>query len=228
MAELIRDRFTRVRGKINDAAARFGRNPSSVELIAVSKTKPSSLIREAYDTGQRHFGENRVQELEEKAPQFPKDCIWHFIGTLQRNKVRKVLQHASVIHSVDSQKLLAAISRISGEIDRTTDVFLQIHIGDEQSKHGFDAAEVTSQLPDLLALPHICIRGLMCIPPPAETEDQARAHFRALRCLRDELASLSGHTFADLSMGMSGDFPAAIAEGATHIRIGSSLFGGRG
>lgn len=227
MAEQITDALSAIQDRMSGAALAAQRETSSVTLVAVSKTKPVELIEEAYAAGQRHFGENRLQELEQKAPALPDDCIWHFIGTVQRNKVRKILAHADTIHAVDSLKLLSAISRIAGEMQITAHVFLQIHIGGEESKHGFGKDEVVDQLAEILALPHLQIEGLMCIPPPARDDAEARAYFRELVDLRNHLRTLCPLPLDSLSMGMSGDFEAAITEGATHVRVGSSIFGSR-
>ena len=211
-----------IRSQINAAAIAAGRDPDSVELCAVSKTFPPEIIREAMDAGQTLFAENRTQEAMVKIPLLP-PARWHLIGHLQSNKVRKILPMVEMIHSVDSVELARDISRIATELGVRRKVLLQVNVARDDAKFGFTVTGVTAALPELLALPGIIIRGLMTIPP---LEGDPRPHFAALRGLRDALAA-PGHPLPELSMGMSGDFREAIAEGATIIRVGSAIFGGR-
>ena len=218
----VADRLAIIRSQIAAAAVAAGRDPGSVELCAVSKTFPPEVIRDAMDAGQTLFGENRTQEAMGKIPLLPPGR-WHLIGHLQSNKVRKILPLVEMIHSVDSVELARDISRISVELGLRMKVLLQVNVASDDAKFGFTTAGVTAALPELLDLPGIEVRGLMTIPP---LEGDARPHFAELRQLRDRLAT-PAHPLPELSMGMSGDFAAAIAEGATIVRVGSALFGGR-
>jgi len=219
-------RLAEVRQQIAEAAAEAGRDPAAVQLCAVSKTFPADVIREAIDAGQTLFGESRAQEAIVKIPQLP-SARWHFIGHLQSNKVRKILPLCGMIHSVDSVALAQDISRIACELGLRPQVLLQVNVAGDDAKFGFNAASVTAALPSLLQLPGMDIRGLMTIPPLAGHSEQSRPHFAALRQLRDQISATSGHSLPELSMGMSGDFREAIAEGATIVRVGSAIFGER-
>ncbi len=218
----VADRLAAIRRQIAAAAVASGRDPGSVELCAVSKTFPPEVIQEAMDAGQSLFGENRTQEAMVKIPLLP-PARWHLIGHLQSNKVRKILPLVDMIHSVDSTDLAKDISRIVMELGLRMKVLLQVNVASDDAKFGFTTAGVTAVLPELLALPGLDIRGLMTIPP---VEGDPRPHFAALRQLRDRLAT-PAYPLPELSMGMSGDFAAAIAEGATIVRVGSAIFGGR-
>lgn len=213
--------------KIATTARRAGRAPDSVRLVAVSKTQPAEAIMIAAATGQRIFGENRVQEAREKIPACPPGLEWHLIGHLQKNKVRQALSLFSFFHSIDSQALAGAIDRIAGETGQKVDGLLEVNVSGEETKHGFTPAQLREAFPALAALPHLRIRGLMTMAPYSENPEAARPVFRALRELRDELQSAHGSALPELSMGMSGDFEPAIEEGATLVRIGSSIFGQR-
>lgn len=212
-----------IRQEIAAAEQAAGRAPGSVQLCAVSKTFPPEAILEAMAAGQTVFGESRVQEALTKIPQLP-PASWHFIGHLQSNKVRKVLPLCELFHSVDSADLARDISRIAQELGLRRRILLQVNVAGDAAKFGFDAASVTEALPALLSLPGVEIAGLMTIPP---LEGEPRPHFAALRALRDRLASQTGCPLPELSMGMSGDFADAIAEGATIVRVGSAIFGSR-
>lgn len=219
----IAERLAEIRSQIAAAARTAGREPDSVQLCAVSKTFPAAAVQEAMAAGQALFGENRVQEALQKIPLVPPTARWHLIGHLQSNKVRKVLPLVEMIHSVDSEDLARDISRIACELGRRAQVLLQVNVASDDAKFGFTADGVRAAFAELAALPGIEIRGLMTIPP---LEGDPRPYFTALRRLRDELATAE-HPLPELSMGMSGDFPAAIAEGATIVRVGSAIFGGR-
>ncbi len=202
--------------------------PEGVQLVAVSKTKSTAAILEAYRAGQRDFGENKVQEMAAKHEELPKDIRWHMIGHLQRNKVKYMAGFVHLVHGVDSLRLLEEINRRGAQEKRVIDCLLQVHIAEEATKFGFDPAELEALLqgPELQPLTHVRIRGLMGMA--TFTEDQAQLHreFRALKALFDRL--LAGNPQADiLSMGMSGDYPIALEEGSTMVRIGSSIFGSR-
>lgn len=209
------------------ACRRSGREPDSVVLIAVSKTFPVSAIAEGVNSGQQVFGESRLQEAEPKIDALPASLNWHFIGSVQRNKVRKILQKFDVIHAIDSLRLAEYVNGIAGELGRVAKVFLQVNLGGEASKGGFEPMDLRQEIDQLCALEHLQILGLMCIPPEGPDADSARRWFVELRELRDELAKNSGCPLEGLSMGMSGDFEVAIEEGATHVRVGSVIFGRR-
>ena len=212
---------------MKSAADRVGRQVSDIRLVAVSKTYPPSVIREAWEVGQRVFGENRVQDALPKIQELPAEAEWHFIGHLQSNKIRKALPAFTLIHGVDNPELAIQINRIAGEMGLTASVLLETNVSGEASKFGFSPDALRQNLEDLLSLPNLCVKGLMTMAPYSEDPENARPVFSALRKLRDELASKTQHPLPELSMGMSGDFEVAIGEGATIVRIGSSIFGHR-
>ena len=219
--------LTEVRQRIDAACRRAGREPQSVELIAVSKTFPVSDIAEAVKAGQQVFGESRLQEAEAKIDALPASLSWHFIGGVQRNKVRKILQKFGVIHAIDSLRLAGYVNGIAGELGHAAEIFLQVNIGGEASKGGFEPEVLRQEIGKLCALDHLRILGLMCIPPEGPDAESARRWFVSLRELRDEIEAISGRQFSHLSMGMSGDYEVAIEEGATHVRVGTLIFGHR-
>lgn len=212
--------------RVHTACARAGRAPESVTLIAVSKTKPVELLQAAYDAGCRDFGENYAQELAAKAPALPRDIRWHFIGHLQRNKAKLVAPVAALVHTLDSEPLAEALCKHRDGAPLR--VLLEINLAREPQKSGVAPEDALSLLRALRARPGVEVEGLMAIPPETAHEGEARAHFAALRQLRDTLAAATGAPLPSLSMGMSGDADAAIAEGATHVRIGTAIFGARG
>jgi pyridoxal phosphate enzyme (YggS family) len=223
----LHDRLQAIRDRMTTAAQRCGRDPTSIELLAVSKTFPVEAIREAADAGQVLFGENKVQEILAKAPQLPSSLHWHLIGHLQSNKVRKVLPLVKSIHSIGSLDLARDVDRIAGELGLYPKVYLEVNLADESSKHGFNADQLRSNLEELYALKRLEIHGLMCIPPFDPDPEKSRPYFVQLRALRDELETLGGTPLPLLSMGMSHDFEIAIEEGATIVRVGSAIFGER-
>lgn len=223
----IHTRLQLIRDRITTAATRCGRDPGSVELLAVSKTFSIEAIQAAVDAGQLLFGESKVQEVLAKAPQLPAKLQWHLIGHLQSNKVRKILPLVKAIHSIGSLDLARAVDRIAAELGLFPKVYLEVNLAAESSKHGFTAALLRSQLEDLYALKRLEIQGLMCIPPYDPDPEKSRSYFVQLRELRDELAKLGGAPLPLLSMGMSHDFEIAIEEGATIVRVGSAIFGAR-
>jgi len=223
----IADQIALIRGQIDQAAARAGRDASAVRLVAVSKTHPAEAVEAAAATGQTIFGESRVQEARDKIPACPPGLEWHFIGHLQKNKVRQALPLFSFFHSIDSTALAEAMSRIAGETGKKVEGLLEVNISGEETKHGFTPNQLRAAFPTLIKLPHLHIRGLMTMAPYSDNPEDARPVFRALRELRDELQSAHGHPLPDLSMGMSGDFEPAVEEGATLVRVGSSIFGAR-
>jgi len=223
----LHDRLQAIRDRITTAASKAGRDPASVELLAVSKTFPVESIREAMDAGQFLFGENKVQEVLAKAPLLPAKVEWHLIGHLQSNKVRKILPLVRCIHSIDSLSLARDVDRIAAELGLFSKVFIEVNLAAESTKHGFNAETLRSSLEALYALRRLEIQGLMCIPPFDPDPTKSRPYFNQLRELRDELAQLGGAPLPLLSMGMSHDFEIAIEEGATIVRVGSAIFGER-
>lgn len=206
--------------------------PDGVKLIAVSKTHPNERILEAYNAGQRAFGENRVQELVPKYEALPKDIEWHLIGHLQRNKVRFVVPFVSLIHSVDSEKLLEAIDREAAKVGRTVDCLIQVHIAQEETKSGFTLNEARQLFAEnkLASYGNARIVGLMGMATLTDDEEQIRREFLSLRGLFDGVRKeglVDPKVFSTLSMGMSSDYPIAIEAGATMVRVGSAIFGKR-
>ena len=206
--------------------------PENVVLVAVSKTKPATLVQEAYDAGQRIFGENKVQELVDKWELLPKDIEWHLIGHLQTNKVKYIAPFVSLIHSVDSFKLLQEINKQGEKNNRVIPCLLQFHIAQEETKFGlsFEEAEEILQSREFVEMDHVSIVGLMGMASFVEDEEQVRDEFRNLHnyflILKSNYFKYNPD-FKVISMGMSGDYKLAIEEGSTMIRVGSSLFGGR-
>jgi pyridoxal phosphate enzyme (YggS family) len=221
------ERFEHVMSQLHDACNRAGRSPDAVELIAVSKTHPPSAVAALAAVGGRIFGESRVQEARAKIPLCPDRLRWHFIGHLQSNKLRAALPWFECFHGIDSLDLALQADRIAADLALHPRVLLQVNVAGESSKFGFSPEAVERSLETLLALPRLQIEGLMTIPPASADPEGIRPFFRALRALRDRLASSSGAPLTQLSMGMSGDFPVAIEEGATMVRVGSALFGQR-
>lgn len=206
--------------------------PPHVTLVAVSKFHPAGMIREAYDAGQRVFGESRVQELQEKARLLPADIEWHFIGHLQVNKVKYIAPYVSLIHAVDSLRLLREIDRQGDRAGRVIPCLLQLHVAREETKFGFSVEECRRLLQDgeWRSLRHVRIEGLMCMASNTPDAERVRADFRTARVFFEELRSTvfsDEATFSKCSWGMSGDYGTAIGEGSTMVRIGSSIFGER-
>ncbi|WP_300021037.1 YggS family pyridoxal phosphate-dependent enzyme [uncultured Maribacter sp.] len=202
--------------------------PESVTLVAVSKTKPISYLQEAYDQGQRVFGENRVQEMTEKWENLPKDIKWHMIGHLQRNKVKYMAEYVSLVHGVDSPRLLAEINKQAKKHNRVIPCLLQVHIAEEDTKFGFNEEELLDLVDneEFKAFENVKIEGLMGMATFTENMEQVRREFSSLKSLFVKLQSTYSD-FTTLSMGMSGDYKIAIEEGSTMVRIGSSIFGSR-
>jgi len=223
----ISDNLINIHSRMQDATHRVGRQVSDVRLVAVSKTYPPAVIQEAWNAGQHVFGENRVQDALPKIAELPAEAEWHFIGHLQSNKIRKALPAFTLIHGVDNLELAQQINRIAGEMGLTANILLEINVSGEASKFGFSPTDLRQNLEDLLCLPNIRINGLMTMAPYSEDPETARPVFSKLRILRDELAAKTGQALLELSMGMSGDFEVGIEEGATIVRIGSSIFGHR-
>jgi pyridoxal phosphate enzyme (YggS family) len=227
----VRERLEEARAMIREATRRADR-PDEVKLVAVTKTVAPELVLEAYAAGQYIFGENRVQEAVEKietlVPSMP-DAVWHLIGHLQTNKAKQAVLHFPVIESVDSVKLAARLDGYAAGLGRRLEILLEVNVAGEASKSGFSLETLRRSLPDLMQLQQLDLRGLMTIAPLTSHPEEVRWVFRALRHARDELRETYSLTRLDeLSMGMSGDFPVAIEEGATIVRIGRALFGERG
>lgn len=199
--------------------------PSTVQLVAVSKFKPASDILEAYRAGQRAFGENRPQELAAKAAELPTDIQWHFIGHLQTNKVKLVVPHATLIHSVDSERLLAEIDKVSRNLGKTSDILLEIHIAEETTKQGLSPEEAEALAGRMAAYPNVRLRGVMGMATFTDDMAQVRREFRTLKALSERLSGIPGCD--QVSMGMSEDWPVAVEEGTTIVRIGTAIFGKR-
>jgi pyridoxal phosphate enzyme (YggS family) len=225
----IADNLLTIRERIRDAAELAGRDPDSVRLVAVSKTQPVEAVAAAWEAGQGLFGENYVQEFLDKARQLPDSVEWHFIGSLQSNKVKYVAGLVSMIHSVDRISLAREIDRQGEKTGTTCDILLQVNISGEETKSGTTAAGVIELAREAAALPHLRIRGLMTMPPFFDEPERARPYFRELRRLAEQIDTekIPGVTMEELSMGMSGDFEVAIEEGATLVRVGSAIFGER-
>lgn len=196
-------------------------------MIAVSKTVGEAPILELHGAGQLEFGENKLQEALPKICNLPKDIVWHFIGRLQQNKVRKILPHFAFIHSVDSLKIAQYMDAVAGESELRPRILLQVNLAGEETKGGFSVEEIESSLAQLVALPNLEVCGLMCIPPVAVDPEDSRVFFRRLRERRDLWEKTFECSLPHLSMGMSDDYTVAIEEGATFVRVGSSLFGER-
>jgi hypothetical protein len=205
-----------------DAAGRVGREPSSITLVAVSKSKSVPDIESVYELGHRDFGENRAQEMSEKAVRLPSDIRWHFVGALQSNKARQVRPITHLLHSMDRESLAAAWAKGSG---LPPPVLLEVNTGREAQKAGVMAEDAPAMLDRLQAI-GLEVRGLMAIPPVVDEAERQRPHFAALRDLRDRLAR-SHPQIVELSMGMTDDFEVAVEEGATLIRVGRAIFGPR-
>lgn len=225
--DFLAESIAAVEVRIARAAVRARRDRSDIELVAVSKTHPLEVIREARQAGLRVFGENRVQEARGKIADAPSDLRWHFIGHLQSNKVRHALPLFELIHSVDSLELAVQIDRIAAELGLFPRILLEVNVAGEASKFGFRPEAVVENIEHILALPRLQLDGLMTVPPIADEAEKSRPYFVSLRELRDRLANENNVPLAHLSMGMSGDFEIAIEEGATLVRVGSSLFGKR-
>lgn len=223
----IPDSLKHVLEDVAQTAIDAGREAEDVKVIAVSKTRPVDIVRQAYDAGHRAFGENRVQELEAKASVLPRDCEWHMIGHLQRNKVKAALQYAAVIHSVDSLRLLNRIEKITAQRGQPVTILLQTNVAGEESKYGVSPENTRQLLEGALRSPHIECRGLMTMAPYGSTAAALHRIFGGLRKLRDRLADEFSTALPELSMGMSSDYKIAIMEGATLVRIGTAIFGTR-
>src|SRR5437660_12397413 len=223
----IQENLERVRDQIAQAAQVSGRTMADIELVAVTKTHPAEIVREAIGAGQVLFGESKVQEARAKIPLLPSNLRWHFIGHLQKNKIRHALPLFEMIHSVDSLDLAQAIDRIAHEDGLHPRILLEVNVAGEGSKFGFKTTTLRAELESLLLLPRLSIEGLMCIPPLAEEAETSRNYFVELRELRDALEKEFQVKFPHLSMGMTNDYSVAVEEGATLVRAGTAIFGER-
>ncbi|MDA8017250.1 MAG: YggS family pyridoxal phosphate-dependent enzyme [Thermoanaerobaculia bacterium] len=222
-------RAGQVMSRLDAACRRAGRDPSELTLVAVSKRHPAAKVREAHAAGLRVFGENHVQEGVSKAAALPAELEWHLIGPMQSNKVRPAVETFDVLHAVDRLKIAERVARECLRQDRDVPVFVQVNVGGEQTKHGFPVGRFEETVRPLARIDGLRIVGLMAIPPWEEDPERSRHWFRELRQLRDTASSWSDwHGFPGLlSMGMSHDFEVAIEEGATHLRVGTDIFGRR-
>jgi pyridoxal phosphate enzyme (YggS family) len=223
----IAQNLERVRSQIAEAAKKSGRSPDEIELVAISKTHEAEKVRAAFDAGQQLFGESRVQEARAKIPLLPSAARWHFVGRLQKNKIRHALPLFELFHSVDSLELAQQMNRIADEEGSRPRVLLEVNVAGEGSKIGFAPDVLRAQMGLLLELPRLTIEGVMTIPPLAPEAEASRKYFVALRELRDEVAAQFHLQLPQLSMGMSGDFEIAVEEGATLVRVGTAIFGKR-
>ena len=228
----IPERLARIQARIAAACQRAGRPAESVVLVGASKVQPVSSLVAAWEAGLRVFGENRVQEAVAKSHELPShvlDIEWHLIGPLQSNKVRSAVGLFQAVHSIDRPSIAHALDREAAAQGRTLDGFLEVNLGNEESKHGFSSEGLADAVLPLAGLTHLRIVGLMAIPPQGDDPEDSRPWFQKLRALRDDLSTRpEWQSFPGwLSMGMSDDFEVAIEEGATHVRVGTALFGPR-
>ncbi|CVI69974.1 hypothetical protein NDGK_01711 [Clostridiales bacterium CHKCI001] len=229
MLNLVQEQLNEVKEKILQACERVGRNPSEVKLIAVSKTKPVSMIEEAIACGQTVFGENKVQELCDKIPQLPVDLEWHLIGHLQRNKVKYIVDKVALIHSVDTVRLAKQISQEAVKAGVRVKILLEVNVAREESKFGFMEEEVEEAVREIATFPNIQIVGLMTIAPFVTDPEENRIYFKKLHqlCVDIGKKNIDNIRMSELSMGMTGDYEVAIEEGATMVRVGTGIFGTR-
>jgi len=216
-----------VRQQIAHAAGKAGRSADDIQLVAVTKTHPAEKVREAIEAGQTLFGESRIQEARAKIPELPSNMRWHFVGHLQKNKIRHALSLFELFHGVDSLALAQEMDRIGEEEGLHPRVLLEVNVAGEGSKFGFSPENLRAEMELLLGLPRLSILGLMAIPPLAEQAEASRKYFAELRELRDRLQTEFHVDLAQLSMGMTHDFPIAVGEGATLVRVGTAIFGER-
>jgi pyridoxal phosphate enzyme (YggS family) len=219
--------LARVREQLAEAAKKSGRAPDAIELVAVSKAHPAERVQAALEAGQTLFGESRVQEARAKIPLLPSRLRWHFIGHLQKNKIRHALPLFELFHGIDSLALAQDLERIAGEEGSQPRILLEVNLAGEASKRGFAPEALRRDLESVLSLGRLTIEGLMTIPPLAPEAEASRRYFVTLRELRDQLETEFKVRLPQLSMGMSGDFPIAIEEGATLVRVGTAIFGER-
>ena len=229
----VAENIKNVRERMNAACLRAGRDPKEVTLISVSKTKPVSMLMEAYEAGERDYGENKVQEILAKKPELPQeipeDAKFHMIGHLQTNKVGQVIDKVVLIHSCDSVHLAEKIEKEAAKRDMIANVLLEVNVAREESKFGMFLEDVIPNLKEIQAFPHVCVKGMMTIAPNVENPEENRKHFKKLYQLYVDIKNknIDNGTMSVLSMGMTGDFEVAVEEGATMIRVGTGIFGSR-
>ena len=225
----IRENLETVQNIINAECIKAGRSSSEVTLIAVSKTKPIEMLKEAYECGCRDFGENKVQELVDKYEVMPKDIRWHMIGHLQRNKVKYIVDKVYMIHSVDSLRLAQEISKEAVKKNVSVNILIEVNVADEATKFGVKVDEAQDLVVEIAKLPNICVKGLMTIAPNVENGEKNREIFCKLSKLAVDIMSknIDNIDMNILSMGMTGDYPVAVSEGATYVRVGTGIFGTR-
>ncbi len=229
METMLCENLKKVEDNVDAACRKAGRSRDEVTLIAVSKTKPVEMLSTIYNQGIRDFGENKVQEMCDKMEQLPSDIRWHMIGHLQTNKVKYIVGHTTLIHSVDSLHLAKEIEKQAEKKDVTVDILVEVNIAEEESKFGIHKEETYELVRQIAALPHVHIRGLMTIAPYVENPEDNRMYFRGIRQLSVDIAeqNIDNVDMDVLSMGMTGDYMVAIEEGATMVRVGTGIFGER-
>ena len=226
---MLKENLEYVESQIREACERSGRAREEVTLIAVSKTKPVSVLKEAYDLGVRVFGENKVQELADKYEALPKDIRWHMIGHLQRNKVKYIIDKVELIHSVDSLRLAGTIEKEAARHNITANILIEVNVAKEDSKFGLMPEELNEFVFEVAKFPHIQVQGLMTIAPFVDDPEENRGIFQRLRKLSVDIAAknVDNITMCILSMGMTNDYTVAVEEGAAMVRVGTGIFGAR-
>lgn len=226
---MIKENLVQVEKNITEACIKSGRSREEVTLIAVSKTKPVTILKEAYECGIREFGENKVQEICDKVNALPKDLHWHMIGHLQRNKVKYIAPTVTLIHSVDTYRLAEEINIQGKKANRIIPVLIEVNIAEEDSKFGISKEDVMLLVEDISKLENVKIQGLMTVAPLVENPEDNRLYFRSIKELSVDIASknIDNVSMDILSMGMTGDYVVAIEEGATMVRVGTGIFGAR-
>lgn len=226
---MIKDNLAEVKENIVSACQRAGRDSQEVTLIAVSKTKPVAMLQEAYAAGARDFGENKVQELMDKFPQLPEDIRWHMIGHLQRNKVKYIVDKVYLIHSVDSLRLAEEISLQAQKKKVEVNILIEVNVAQEESKFGTATQDAMELVEAIAKLPALHIKGLMTIAPFVEDSELNREYFQKLKQLSVDISrkNIDNVSMSILSMGMTGDYTVSVEEGATHVRVGTGIFGER-
>ncbi|WP_270652671.1 YggS family pyridoxal phosphate-dependent enzyme [Blautia massiliensis (ex Durand et al. 2017)] len=226
---MVAENLAQVQKNINESCTKINRDPNEVTLIAVSKTKPVEMLKEAYDAGARVFGENKVQEIVDKYDQMPSDVKWHMIGHLQRNKVKYIVDKVAMIHSVDSLRLAETIEKEAAKKAVIVPILIEVNVAQEESKFGLKPEEVLPLIEQIADFSHIRIKGLMTIAPYVDNAEENREIFRELKKLSVDIAAknINNVTMSVLSMGMTGDYMVAVQEGATMVRVGTGIFGAR-
>ena len=226
---MVAENLVQVQKNIEESCGNVNRDPGEVTLIAVSKTKPVEMLREAYDAGARVFGENKVQEIVDKYDHMPSDVKWHMIGHLQRNKVKYIVDKVAMIHSVDSLRLAETIEKEAAKKAVVVPILIEVNVAQEESKFGLKPEEVLPFIEQIADFSHIQIKGLMTIAPYVDNAEENREIFRELKKLSVDIAAknINNVTMSVLSMGMTGDYMVAVQEGATMVRVGTGIFGAR-